>query len=314
MIGMGSVMRLPYPLWGKVQQGVTFPDMAATNGELSTAQLAERTGVPAGTLRMWESRYEFPTPVRLPGGHRRYSDHDAEQIREVARLRAEGLSMTAAIGRVRRSAQPSPVSVFAGLRESHPELSPAVLTKRAVLGLTHALEDDFCARAGSGFILGGFQRERFFRQAQRRWSELARTAELVVAVADFAERAHLSGAPVEVPVGATEAMAREWTLVIDSPGGAVCLAAWEHPSQTELPDQQRRFEVLWSFEPTVVRSATHVAAGVLGRFAPDVAAQIPAVLSRPGPPLGPELRFASSLTHRMVGYLGALLDPPTRAV
>ena len=71
--------------------------MVASNGELSTAQLAERTGVPAGTLRMWESRYEFPTPVRLPGGHRRYSDDDVEQIREVARLRAEGLSMIAAI-------------------------------------------------------------------------------------------------------------------------------------------------------------------------------------------------------------------------
>lgn len=288
--------------------------MEGSNGELSTAQLAERTGVPAGTLRMWESRYEFPTPLRLPGGHRRYSVHDVEQIREVARLRAEGLSMTAAIQRVRQSARPTPVSVFAGLRERHPELSPAVLTKRAVLGLTHALEDDFCARAASGFVLGCFQREHFFRQAQRRWSELARTAELVVAIADFAELAQSSGAPIEVPVDATEAMAREWTLVIDSPGGAVCLAAWEHPSQTELPDPQRQFEVLWSFEPTVVRSATHVAAAVLGRFAPDVAAQIPAVLAPLGPPLGAELRFASALTHRMVGYLGALLDPPTRVV
>jgi len=307
-------MRLPYPLLEKAQQGVTFPDMEGSNGELSTAQLAERTGVPAGTLRMWESRYEFPTPVRLPGGHRRYSDDDVKQIREVARLRAEGLSMAAAIQRVRQLARPSPVSVFASLRERHPELPPAVLTKRAVLGLTHALEDEFCARAASGFVLGCFQRERFFRQAHRRWSELARTAELVIAVADFAELARPSGAPTEVPVDATEAMAREWTLVIDSPGGAVCLAAWEHPSPTELPDAQRQFEVLWSFEPAVVRSATHVAAAVLGRCAPDVAAQIPAALTPLGPPLGAELRFASSLTHRMVGYLGALLDPPTRMV
>ncbi len=307
-------MHLPYPLLEKVQQGVTFFDIEPSNGELSTAQLAERTGVPAGTLRMWESRYEFPTPIRLPGGHRRYSHHDVDQIREVARLRSDGLSMSAAIQRVQQSARPIPVSVFAGLRERHPEVSPAVLTKRAVLGLTHALEDEFCARAASGFVLGCFQRERFFRQAQRRWSELTRTAELVVAVADFPERAHPAGAPIEVPVAETEAMAREWTLVIDSPGGAVCLAAWEHASETELPDPQRQFEVLWSFEPSVVRSATHVAAAVLDRFAPDVAEQIPTVLSPPGPPLGPELRFASSLTHRMVGYLGALLDPPKRAV
>lgn len=308
------IIGLPYPLLEKLQQGVTFPDIEGSNGELSTAQLAERTGVPAGTLRMWESRYEFPMPVRLPGGHRRYSDHDVEQIREVARLRTEGLSMTAAIQRTRQSARPTPVSVFAGLRARHPEVSPAVLAKRAVLGLTHALEDEFCARAASGFVLGCFQRERFYRQAQRRWSELARTAELAVAVADFPELRRPFGAPIEVPVDASEAMAREWTLIIDSPGGAVCLAAWEHASQTELPDRQRQFEVLWSFEPSVVRSATDVAADVLGRFAPEVADQIPAVLEPPGPPLGAELRFASSLTHRMVGYLGALLDPPTRAV
>ncbi len=307
-------MQLPYPLLEKVQQGVTFLGIEASNGELSTAQLAERTGVPAGTLRMWESRYEFPTPVRLPGGHRRYSDQDVAQIREVARLRVEGLSMTAAIQRVRQASRPTPVSVFAGLRERHPEVAPAVLTKRAVLGLTHALEDEFCARAASGFVLGCFQRERFYRQAQRRWAELARTAELAVAVADFPELVRPPDLPIEVPVDGTEAMAREWTLIIDSPGGAVCLAAWEHAGQTEPPDPQRQFEVLWSFEPAVVRSATHVAAAVLSRFAPDVAAQIPAVLAPLGPPLGAELRFASSLTHRMVGYLGALLDPPTRVV
>jgi DICT domain-containing protein len=261
---------------------------------------------------MWESRYEFPTPVRLPGGHRRYNDQDVDQIREVARLRADGLSMNAAILRVRLSSQPTPVSVFAGLRERHPEVAPAVLTKRAVLGLTHALEDEFCARAASGFVLGSFQREHFYRQAQRRWAELARTAELAVAVADFPHLVRPPGLPIEVPVSDTEAMAREWTLIIDSPGGAVCLAAWEHTGQTEPPDPLRQFEVLWSFEPAVVRSATQVAAEVLSRFAPEVAERIPAVLAPPGAALGPELRFASSLTHRMVGYLGALLDPPSR--
>lgn len=263
---------------------------------------------------MWESRYRFPTPARLPGGHRRYSNRDVEQIREVARLRADGLSMAAAIDRVRQAARPTPVSVFAGLRDRHPEVAPAVLTKRAVLGLTHALEDEFCARAATGFVLGSFQRERFYRQAQRRWSELARTAELVVAVADFPELVEPTGEPIEVPVDAAEAMAREWTLIIDSPGAAVCLAAWEHPSPTVLPDMRRQFEVLWSFEPEVVRSATQVATDVIGRLAPAVAARIPDVLVTPGPPLGPELRFASSLTHRMVGYLGALLDPPARIV
>lgn len=257
---------------------------------------------------MWESRYDFPSPERLPGGHRRYRERDAEQVREVARLRAEGLSMVAAIARVRAAEQPVPVSVFADLRERHPELAPALLSKRAVLGLTHALEDEFCARAASGFVLGCFQRERFYRQAQRRWNELARTAHLAVAVADFPALAEPERAPVEVPLGSGEALAREWTLVIDAPGTAVCLAAWEHASATERPDPERQFEVLWSFEPAVVRSATDVACAVLNRVAPAIAARVPEALAAPGPPLGPELRFASSLTHRMVGYLGGLVD------
>ncbi|HET9103296.1 MAG TPA: DICT sensory domain-containing protein [Solirubrobacteraceae bacterium] len=298
----------------EVQQTVTFPGIEGSNGELSTAQLAQRTGVPAGTLRMWESRYDFPAPTRLPGGHRRYSERDVEQVREVARLRGEGLSMAAAIERLRQANRPTPVSVFAGLRERHPEVAPAVMSKRALLGLTHALEDEFCARAATGFALGCFQRERFYRQAERRWGELARTADLVVAVADFPALREPAGGAIEVPVDAGEAMAREWTLVLDAPGSAVCLAAWEHAGSPDGPDMRRQFEVLWSFEPPVVRSATYVAEAVLGRFAPEVAARIPGALRPPGPPLGPELRFASSLAHRMVGYLGALLDPPQRVL
>jgi MerR family transcriptional regulator, light-induced transcriptional regulator len=263
---------------------------------------------------MWESRHGFPTPARLPGGHRRYSDRDAEQVREVARLRHEGLSMPAAIERVLSAARPVPASVFAGLRELHPEVVPAILPKRAVLGLTHALEDEYCARAARGVVIGSFQRERFYRRAERRWTELARTGGLVIAVADFEQLSELDGRAIEVPIASDQAMAREWTLVIDAPGSPACLAAFEHPSQDELADGERRFEVLWSFEPAVVRSASQVATEVLQRFAPAIAARIPDTLGPTGTALTPELRFASSLTHRMVGYLGAILDSPSRAI
>ncbi len=257
---------------------------------------------------MWESRHGFPSPARLPGGHRRYSDRDAEQVREVARLRHQGLSMPAAIDRVLSTARPVPASVFAGLRELHPEVAPAVLPKRAVLSLTHALEDEYCARAARGVVIGSFQREHFYRRSERRWTELARTGGLVIAVADFERLRELDSHAIEVPVASDQAMAREWTLVIDAPGTQACLAAFEHPSPDELADDERRFEVLWSFEPAVVRSASQVATDVLQRSAPAIAARIPDALGPTGTALTPELRSASSLTHRMVGYLGAILD------
>ncbi len=62
---------------------------------------------------MWESRHGFPAPARLPGGHRRYSEHDVEAVNEVLRLRGQGLSLPAAIERATRLDQPGEGSVFA---------------------------------------------------------------------------------------------------------------------------------------------------------------------------------------------------------
>jgi DICT domain-containing protein len=282
--------------------------MAATaSAELSTAQLAARTGLPAGTLRMWESRHRFPTPARLPGGHRRYSEQDVESVLEVLRLRQQGLSLPAAIDRVTRQDQTSESSVFAGLRRRRPEVTASSMTKPAVLQISHAIEDEYLARATSGFVFGAFQRERFYRRSERRWRELARTAELAVALADFSEVRQPSAAPSEVPLELHQPMAREWTLIVDAPGAHACLAAWEQPSQSALPDRERRFETVWSFEPDVVRTATDVCSELLWKLAPEIARQLPDL--RVEAAVGAEeLRFASGLAQRIVGYLGALVS------
>ena len=85
-------------------------------GGLSIRDIARETGVSEGTLRMWETRYGFPDPERLPSGHRRYSDDDVAQVRQVARDREAGLSMKAAIDRARELASEPEVSIYAGLR------------------------------------------------------------------------------------------------------------------------------------------------------------------------------------------------------
>jgi DICT domain-containing protein len=277
-----------------------------TDPELSTAQLAARTGLPAGTLRMWESRHGFPAPARLPGGHRRYSERDVDAVLEVLRLRRQGLSLPAAIERARRQNQPLDGSVFSGLRRRRPEIAPSVMAKRAVLPISHAIEDEYLARGASGFVFGSFQREHFYRIAERRWRELARSTPLAVAVADFSAVREPGDAPFEVPVEIHQPLAREWTVIVDAPGAHACLAAWEQPSQTELPDRDRRFEVMWSFEPDVVRTATEVAYELLWSLAPAVASRLPE-LEPPTASGVDELRFASALSQRIVGYLGTTL-------
>lgn len=47
--------------------------------------VANRTGIAADTLRMWERRYGFPLPSRRPGGSRVYAEDDIARLHLVAR-------------------------------------------------------------------------------------------------------------------------------------------------------------------------------------------------------------------------------------
>lgn len=279
-----------------------------TNRHLTTAQLAERTGVAAATLRVWETRHGFPQPMRLPGGHRRYAEGDVELVREVRALRDEGLSLPAAIERARRRTRPAVASVFAGLRRRRPGMPAAELDKTAVLALTRAIEDEYCARAGDGVLIGSFQREHFYRRSERRWRELARTADIAVALADFAGRAEPPGGPVEIPVTHCQPLAREWTVVICSEAAHACLAAWEQPTPAPLPDARRRFEVLWSFDPSVAADAVRVVAELLAAADAVLAADLRARAEAVAPGAVAALDHGGDLAHRMVGYLAGMLS------
>ncbi len=279
----------------------------SADSHLTTAQLAERTGLSPGTLRIWESRHGFPVPARLPGGHRRYAEADVGLIREVLSLRQEGLSLAAAIERTRHRRPATTGSVFAGLRARRPEVAPAVLPKRAVLALTRAIEDEYCARAADGILIGSFQRERFYRRTERRWRELARTSELAVALADFPVVAQPDGGPVEVAVQRRHPLAREWTVVVSAGAAQACLAAWEQPTQSPLPDAARRFEVLWSFDPDVVDDAVAVVAELLHSVDADIAARIAARAGHARAGAGAALDHGGALAQRMIRYLGEVL-------
>jgi DICT domain-containing protein len=74
--------------------------------------------------------------------------------------------------------------------------------------------------------------------------------------------------PTEVPIAPHDVLGNEWAVVIDAPGYAACLLAWETPeSQRDdhLPDRERRFEALWTLDPRVVRRAALVGAALAAR-------------------------------------------------
>jgi DICT domain-containing protein len=275
---------------------------------LSIGELARRTEVPAATLRSWEDRYGFPRPHRLAGGHRRYDQSDIGLIEAVVRLRASGMSLHAAIAQATAAAgQPEP-SVFAGLRRRHPALTPQVLRKVTLLALARAIEDECCARAERPVLFAAFQRQRFFLQSQRRWNELARTARVVVVFADFGEPAAAGGpprgsAPIRVPLPADAPARREWTLVCDSRDYPACVTGWEFPGQPQAADASRRFEVIWSVDPQVVRDAAVICAQLARSAHPGLGPLLDTLPSEPPAPASADLRRAAGLLTRMTSYL-----------
>src|SRR3954469_12057301 len=152
---------------------------------LTIREIAARSGVPSGTLRMWEERYGFPKPRRLPSGHRRFSEEQVEAVRAVVAARDAGLSLPAAIERVALAPQERRESLFGLLRLRRPELAPELVPKPRMVALSHAIEDECLSRAHAPVLIGSFQRERFFRAEEARWAGFARTAAVAVAFADF---------------------------------------------------------------------------------------------------------------------------------
>lgn len=273
---------------------------------LSISDLSERTGVPPATLRSWELRYGFPTPARLSGGHRRYSEPDVAAVLEVLRHRASGLALEVAV----RRATSTPLrsrSVYAELRRRHPELPSQLLSKKSLVALSHAIEDECCAHADEPLLFGGFQRQRFLRESYARWVELARTARVAVVFADLTEpREAAPGVPLEIALPREAPLNREWVIVCDAPDLPACLAAIERPGQDASRDGDRRFEVVWTVDPGVVRSAARVAAALADEYRPGWRTVDLGLLDEEAPAASPDLRRASALMSRTMGYLDVI--------
>ena len=276
---------------------------------LTTAQLSAATGLRAGTLRMWEARYGFPVPRRLPGGGHRYTAADVELVRGVLTRRAAGLSLRAAIERAQQDAQAPRRSIFRALRSRRPDLQLQTVSKRALLALTRAIEDEHLAGASGGVAIASFQTEQNYRASRCRWRELAATADVAVALADFSELRADPGVPVEVPLDGAPEMHREWTLIVSGREGSACLAAWEIPVERRDADAGRMFETIWSFEPASVRDALRSARDVIAGPAPETATRLAAAIADPVGTHGADLRFASDLAGRAFRYLAAEVGP-----
>jgi DICT domain-containing protein len=276
---------------------------------LAIKDVAEQTGLAAGTIRMWEQRYGFPEPERTTSGYRVYTEHDVDTLRRVLAYREGGLSVPAALDRARAAGGPTDrPSIYGAIMASGSAGRPLVLGKPTLLAISRGIEDETLARAAGPVVVGAFQEDRHFRAVEHRYRRLAKVADVCVAFADFDHVAGGDGMPWELPIAPDDALGNEWAVVVDAPGYAACLLAWETPESqrdAHLPETERRFEALWTLDPHVVRRAALVGAALARRSAPELGAEMeqllearPLAVEAPAPAL-------TALTNRIVSYLDA---------
>jgi DICT domain-containing protein/predicted DNA-binding transcriptional regulator AlpA len=283
---------------------------------LAIKDVAERTGLAAATIRMWEQRYGFPAPQRTASGYRQYTEADVETLKRVLAFRETGLSVPAALARARRrTGETDRPSIYGAIATADAPVRPQRLRKSTLLAISRAIEDEAMARAAGPVVVGAFQHERNYRAVEHRYQRLAAAADAAVVFADFPAVRHPAGRPVEVPITERAAIGNEWAVVIDAPGYAACLLAWEDPDTQHLPglpDAERRFEALWTLDPHTVRRAAQVGGTLAGRMDPELGRRLdelladrPLAVEEPAPAL-------IATTNRILSYLEPPMDRPRR--
>ncbi len=277
---------------------------------LSIGDLARATRTAPDTLRAWERRHGFPDPLRLDGGHRRYTHRHVSAVREIRRRRNAGMRLDVAIRQVLAELEGTTrPSLFASIRERHRDQPHQPWRKRSLLALSRAIEDEVAAVAAAGHLFGGFQIEPHYTGAARRWADLARVAASTHVFAHHDDlqaprcQAEGTGEPTRIGLPASSPLVREWFLVHDSPELAVALVALELPGQDVRPERDRVFETIWSVDRQVVRDAARrcaeTAAVAGSRQAAELLTGPLSAAPRPEP-LQP--RLAERLVHRMVRH------------
>ncbi len=284
------------------------PSVAQVNEptSLTIGELSRRTGLSPALIRVWESRHGFPTPTRLPSGHRRYSEADVDLIAGVLRRRDAGIRLDVAIAEAAASTPPESPSVFAELRRKHPNLAAHRLRKSTLLALSWAIEDECCSRATRGLVIGGFQHEKYFRRSLSRWNEIARVAKTTWALAEFGHEPRDDELPVRVPLAEDAPMRREWAVVCDSPDYPAALTAWELPGQTTVPDRHRIFEAIWTVDARAVRDAARVCAQVAHTAGVAEAGAVLYTLAEDPPARGLDPAATTTLFNRVVAYVDSV--------
>ncbi|HZX53728.1 MAG TPA: DICT sensory domain-containing protein [Ilumatobacteraceae bacterium] len=269
---------------------------------LSIGDLSRRTGIGISTLRAWERRHGFPVAQRLPSGHRRYTEQDVEALLAVSRDRHSGSSLDGALQQARGRLGIQRSSIFATVSNALPHVSPATFSKRTMLAISRAIEDEAATRADRPTFVGAFQAPRFWRQSSDRWGNLIGRRGCAVTIAAFRQSGR-RGSVYEVAAPAGTPILREWAIVCDSPTFSACLVGIEQVDTNPSSVRPRQFEALWTVEPLAVREAARTGLAIVNDLYTGLPTEIRDRLQEPVRATYDSLRVATAVTNRIVAYM-----------
>lgn len=271
---------------------------------LTIGQLAEATGMTPGQLRTWETRHGFPVAVRARSGHRRYHPDTVTVVLRVLADRAAGYRLDQAIER-QTAADFEPVdSIYAALRDRHPDLVAHRVRKRSLTRLCAAIEDEARSRSRRPLVVAAFQRVRHYEAVEARWSELARIAQLAFVMADFGEHDETS-VPRRVALPPASPLLSEWVLAVESDALCAVVVAWEAAGQGGAQHADTVYEASWTTDPYIVREALAMAASAAVGVGAAAGERLQEVLAARPAPRALDPIATSAVLSRVLAYLDA---------
>lgn len=164
--------------------------------------------------------------------------------------------------------------------------SPRLVTKRTLVGVSHALERAALAPAEDGpmLVIALFQRLPYFERERRAYERIAERAAVTV-VGLVADRPPEPPAGTQVvPLGTDDPLAREWSLVVLTPRFGAVLVAHDREQVSATEDTLeagRLFDGWWSLRrDDALHEALRLRAAVADRLAPAALDTIAEVVAR----------------------------------
>ncbi len=126
------------------------------NAHLSIGGLSRVSGIGVETLRNWERRYGFPTPVRLDSGHRRYPSEMVPRLRLVRRALELGFKPSFAL-------MAAPDELESMIRKAETE------NKKAGIHINTILDKEIAEWMARAEALDPIEFELLLRKAWSKW-------------------------------------------------------------------------------------------------------------------------------------------------